>query len=116
MAEVGEGVDRGNNIEEDEGAPGGLVEEELQAVHLELAVVATAPDGIQGRRKDTGEGEDDSEWGRRLDVGVIDGLRVVVGDQSHPKADGDQGEYGLAGECGAVEDKVHQGDGGRQQD
>lgn len=112
----GEGVDEGDDVEQHEGADGGLVEEQLHRVHLQLLAVARDPHGVQRRREDAREGEEDAEARGGLDVGVGRWQGVVVGDHADAGTGGDQGVDGVARECGLVEDEVHEGDGGREHD
>ena len=111
-----ESIDKGNDVEKHEGTPGGLVEEQLHAVHLQLSVVAADPNCIQGRGKHTAEGKEDAQGRGSLNLGVVGGERVVVRDDTYTHTDRDKSKNGLAGESGAVQDEVHERHDGSEQD
>lgn len=116
VSEIGELVDEWNDVEEHEGAPGRLVEEQLHAVHLELPMVAPDPDGVKRRGEYTRERKDDPERRRGLYGGVTGGLRIVVRHERDAEAHRHEGVDGRAGQAGAVEDEVHEGDGRGEED
>lgn len=111
-----ERVGKGDHVEQQEGRDGRLVEQQLHAAHLQLAVVAGDPDGVQRGSEDARKGEDDAQTARRLDVDVGRGQRVVVTDHTDAGARGNQRQHGVQGERGLVQDEVHEGHAGGEQD
>lgn len=51
---------------------------QLHAAYLKLSVVAPYPNSVERGRKDTGEGEYDSQWRCGFDPGIICGKRIIV--------------------------------------
>ena len=116
MYPVREGVDEWDNVEEEERRNRGLVVQQLHARHLQLSVIAGNPDGIERRGKDTRKRKEDTERRRRLDICVGTRQRVVVRYHAYAQARRDQCNEGITREGGLVEDKVHQGHRGGEQD
>ena len=69
----GEGIDKRDNVEEEKGRDGRLIVEKLHARHLELPVVASNPDRVQRGRKNSREGEDNSQSRGGLNLGISGG-------------------------------------------
>ncbi len=117
-------VDEGHGEEEHDGGDGGLVEEELRGVHGEFLVVGADEDGVDRGGADAAEGEDDADGAGGGDgggggfAGGRDGagLDVVVGGETDADADGDEGEAGVLGDGGPVEDEVDDGGHGGEED
>lgn len=112
----GEGVDEGDCVEEHERGDGGLVEEELHGVHLELLAVGCDPDGVEGGGEDTAEGEEDTDAGGSLDLLIGRGEGIVVRRHADTQAGGDERVDSVARQRSAVEHKVHERHGGGEQD
>lgn len=108
LGPYGEAVDPRDEVEEHEGRDRGLVVQELHAGHLELAVVAADPNGVERGGEDAKEGEDDTNHGGRLDGRVPGRAGVVVRDDSDAGTGGDQREHGTGGELSPIEHEVHQ--------
>lgn len=116
LAPHGERIHKRNHVQQHDSRHRRLVKEQLHRAHLQLAVVRTDPDRVQRAGKDACKRKHDAQGARRLDRGVCGGQAVVVADHADAGARGDQREQGVARQRRLVEDKVHEGDAGRQQD
>jgi hypothetical protein len=111
-----ERVHERDHIEQQERRNRSLVEEQLHAVHLQLLVIATDPDGVQRGGEDAREGEDYAQRAGGLDVRVVGRQAIVVGDHADTEAGRDEGEDGIHRQGCAVEDEVHECHGGCEHD
>lgn len=69
-------------------ANGRLVEEQLEAVQVVLALVRRDPDGVDGADEDARQREEDAEQVGLLGFRVACGLGLVVGDDEDAQAHG----------------------------
>lgn len=115
FAPNGERVHERDDVQQHKCRYGGLVEEKLHRAHLQLAVVCADPDGVQGAGENTSEGEDDTQAAGRLHLGVRCWQAVVVADHAHTEASRNQGQEGIPRKGSLIQNKVHEGHAGRQE-
>ena len=116
MTPIGEVIGKGNDVEQEHAADGGLVEQELHAAHLELLVIHSDPHRVDCARHDADEGKDDADGRRGLDLLVGSGPRVVVRHNGDSQAHWHKSVRGVPRDGRMIEDEVDQGHRRRQED
>lgn len=79
-------------------------------------MIRANPHRIQRARKNARERKHDPERARRLDRRIGGRQAVIVAHHAHADTRGDQREQGVARQGRLVQDEVHEGDAGGQQD
>ena len=117
MVQIAEFIGPGDGVQEDDGAEGGLVVEELEAVDFVFALVGSYPDGVDAAYANGAEGEEYAEAVDCFDwfAGHWGWFLVVQGDEGDAEAHGDERVGGCAGYVFLVEE-VYDGDAGGQED
>ncbi len=109
-------VGPGDQHHEHDASDGGLVEEELEAVHFVFALVGRNPNGVDGADEDARERKEYAEHARLFGFRVVCRLRFVIGDDEDAQTHGQQGVSGVAGDGFLVEEVVDEGHHGGEED
>ena len=116
--EIWKPIRPGNSVEEEDAAKGRLIIEQLEAIDFIFALVCADPDSVNARNGNRAEGDKDAEHARALNGRSWGWWRfdVVVGDEGHTEAHGNQRIGGQSGNGFFVYEEVDDSNGGRKED